>query len=332
MLTINDIQQLRQTLEARGCFKHARLRSMLKIVSMTLIAIVGYVIALKATLFIGLLLLLPLSIPFAVAVMMGHEAGHQAIFRSRFANRSLFLILFSLIGGVSVTYWSHKHNKRHHTAPNVMGMDDDIELWPIAFYREKIAASCGTTQFFQKHCQHWLFWGICFFLSFSMRWDSIVYFFKHRHQLKHNAVLDIILLTIHYLLWLLLPLFFFGIIKTLLCYLVLWAFVGWILAMVFIVGHTGRPVLKHLNNRWLVTLTTSQNTRLPRWLSWCFVGLDYQIEHHLFPKLSHFRIKKASAYVKAWAKERQLPYHEEASLFQALKSVYLTLKRPCSVQ
>ncbi|MCP4474902.1 MAG: hypothetical protein GY821_10135 [Gammaproteobacteria bacterium] len=331
MLTINDIQQLRQTLEAQGCFKRARLRSILKITSMALIAIVGYVIALKVALPIGLLLLLPLSIPFAVVVMMGHEAGHQATFRSRLANNSLFLLLFSLIGGVSVTYWSHKHNKRHHAAPNVVGMDDDIELWPIAFYREKIVASRVTTQFFQKHCQHWLFWGLCFFLSFSMRWDSIAYFFKHRHQLKRDAVVDIALLVMHYSLWLLLPLFFVGVVKTLLCYLVLWALVGWILAMVFIVGHTGRPVLNQLNNRWLVALTTSQNTKLPRWLSWCFVGLDYQIEHHLFPKLNHFRMRKAGTYVKAWVRERQLPYHE-ATLFQALKSVYLSLKQPCPAQ
>ncbi len=331
MLTINDIQQLRQVLESQGCFKTVRLRSMLKLTFMALIALGGYVIALKLALPVGLLLLLPLSISFAVVVMMGHEAGHQAIFHSRAANKSLFFLLFSLVGGLSVTYWSHKHNKRHHAAPNVVGMDDDIDFWPIAFYREKIVESRIGTQFFQKHCQHWLFWAICFLLSFSMRWDSFVYLFKQRHQLKRDALLDIALLVLHYLLWLVLPIFFVGVVKTLLCYLLLWAFVGWILAIVFIVGHTGRPVLKQLSNPWQVILTTSQNTKLPRWVSWCFVGLDYQIEHHLFPKLNHFRMRKASHYVKAWVREKQLPYHE-ATLFQALKSVYFTLKQPCPAQ
>lgn len=328
MLSVNDIYQLRQILESKGCFKSVRFRAMLQLIPMLLIFIIGYSIALKVSWPLGLFLLLPLSIPLAVIMMIGHEAGHQAIFHSWFMNKGLSLIIFSLIGGLSVTYWMHKHNKNHHSAPNVLGRDDDIEPWPMAFYQEKISTSSRMVQFFQRHLQHWLFWGLCFVMSFNMKVDGIVYLFKQRRALNRCAKIDIVLLIIHYLLWLVLPLFFVDIVRVLLFFFLQWALVGWILSMIFIVGHTGQPILKHLDGSPLgIALITSRDIRLPRYLSWSFIGLDCQIEHHLFPMLNHLHMKKARQYVKQWMLVKQLPYHE-TTLLQALKMVYLTLKSP----
>jgi fatty acid desaturase len=301
---------------------------MLQLIAMLLIFIIGYSIALKVSLPLGLFLLLPLSIPLAVIMMMGHEAGHQAIFHSRVMDNGLFLFLFPLIGGMSATYWTYKHNNKHHSAPNVLGRDNDIELWPIAFYKEKMLTSGSSLKFFQTHLQHWLFWGLCFFTVFSMKLDGMIYLFRQRHELNKSMATDIALLIMHYLLWLLLPAFFVGIVKTLIFFLLQWALVGWILAIIFIVGHTGQPILKHLDGSPLgIALITSRDIRLPRYLSWSFIGLDCQIEHHLFPMLNHLHMKKARQYVKQWMLVKQLPYHE-TTLLQALKMVYLTLKSP----
>jgi fatty acid desaturase len=198
LLSVNDICQLRQTLESKGCFKSVRFRAMLQLIAMLLIFIIGYSIALKVSLPLGLFLLLPLSIPLAVIMMMGHEAGHQAIFHSRVMDNGLFLFLFPLIGGMSATYWTYKHNNKHHSAPNVLGRDNDIELWPIAFYKEKMLTSGSSLKFFQTHLQHWLFWGLCFFTVFSMKLDGMIYLFRQRHELNKSMATDIALLIMHY--------------------------------------------------------------------------------------------------------------------------------------
>jgi fatty acid desaturase len=295
---------------------------------MLLIFIVGYSFALGVSLSFGLFLLVLLSIPLAIIMMIGHEASHRAIFHSQAMNKGLFLFIFSLIGGLNTTYWIYKHNNKHHSAPNVLGVDNDIELWPMAFYQEKITASGNGLKFFQTHLQHWLFWVLCLFTAFSMKLDGIIYLFKRRHELDQSDIIDIVLLIMHYLLWLLLPAFFVGIVKALIFFSLQWAITGWILAIIFIVGHTGRPILKHLDSPPPgLALFTSQDIRLPRYLSWLFIGLDCQIEHHLFPTLNHAHMKKARPYVQKYIVAKQLPYYK-ITFLQALKIVYLTFKSP----
>jgi fatty acid desaturase len=334
LLSVNDIYQLRKILDSKGCFQRVQFRVSLKLIAMLLIFLIGYPVALKISLPLGLLLLIPLSLPLAIIMMIGHEAGHQSIFHSRIMNKIVYSFILSFVGGLSTTYWTVKHNNNHHSAPNVVGRDNDIELWPIAFYQEKIIASGKGRglKFFQTHLQRFLFWGLCFFTAFSMKLDGIVYLFKQKHALNKSMIIDITLLIMHYLLWLILPIFFVSFAKAFTFFLLQWALTGWILAIIFIVGHTGQPILKYLDKPPIgLALMTSQDIKLPRYLSWVFVGLDYQIEHHLFPMLNHLHMKKASQYVKQWILAKQLPYHE-TTLFQALKIVYIMLKLPPTSQ
>ncbi|MEM9242464.1 MAG: fatty acid desaturase [Pseudomonadota bacterium] len=326
---IANIQALRQRIDEQGCFKQNNLRSFLKLVTIIATCVIGYTALLKLPFIFDLLLILPFSIILMIVFFLGHEAGHQALFSKRSINKWAFLIIFSLIGGVSATYWKYKHNDKHHRAPNVVGEDNDIELWPLALYKDQINHSSPITKFFRKHCQHWAFWFLFPLLFFSMRFDGLIYLFKQRKSLK-NATADITLFSLHYLLWLVLPALFFPIAKVIILYVAVLMIAGFFSSIVFIVGHTGLPILKSSDNYWLTVLTTTQNIKLPPLLSWCCTGMDYQIEHHFFPKLNHFTIKKVSASVKQWALENNLPYHE-TNLFQAMKNVYLTLKHPKTV-
>lgn len=332
MLLVQDLYKLRQLLEEKGCFTSVWGRATLKLLVLLLLFVAGYSVALYISSYFGLFLLVPLAIPLTVIMMIGHEAGHQAMFRSRSMNTGIFFFIFSMLGGLSATYWICKHNTQHHAAPNVLGRDHDIDVWPMAFYQRKINAVEKPLNFFQKHLQRFFFWGLCFFTAFSMRLDGIRYLFKHKGLRNKAMLLDIALLLMHYLLWLVIPVLLVGVLKALIFFLFQWIISGWILAMIFIVGHAGQPIIQYVEGSPIsLALITSRNIKLPYIVSWFFVGLDGQIEHHLFPKLNHLHMRKARRYVQSWILAKHLPYYE-TTLFQALKEVYNTLKTPLKVK
>jgi len=86
--------------------------------------------------------------------------------------------------------------------------------------------------------------------------------------------------------------------------------VGITLSMVFAPAHMGMPVVSPTKDIWLLQFETTRNLTMPRWLSFFFIGLDYQIEHHLFTKIPHQRLGDAAVITKKWAAKNGVPYHE----------------------
>jgi fatty acid desaturase len=93
-------------------------------------------------------------------------------------------------------------------------------------------------------------------------------------------------------------------------YVLLWALVGTILTGIFLVGHAGRPIVAEYDKNWRLQIETARRIKFGRIGSFFFVGLDYQIEHHLLPALSHFNLPKAAPIVKKYAEERGWEYEE----------------------
>ena len=98
----------------------------------------------------------------------------------------------------------------------------------------------------------------------------------------------------HYAIFLVLPIVIWGPIAFAI-YAATWAIVGVMLALIFAPAHIGLPIIVDQNCDWEHQLETTRNLALPRWLSWFFVGLDYQVEHHLFPKIAHQELPRATA-------------------------------------
>ena len=93
----------------------------------------------------------------------------------------------------------------------------------------------------------------------------------------------------------------------------IWSFVGVMLALIFAPAHLGLPLVGNQHNDWLHQLETTRNLKVPRWLAWFFVGLEYQIEHHLFPRIPHQEMARASAIVEAWCRRGGGPYRRIGS-------------------
>jgi fatty acid desaturase len=86
------------------------------------------------------------------------------------------------------------------------------------------------------------------------------------------------------------------------------------LALVFAPAHMGLPIVKRPSHDWRHQLATTRDLELPRAISWFFIGLDYQAEHHLFPKIPHANLPLAARITSAWCAEHGVEYRSDPYL------------------
>lgn len=288
------------------------------------------------------LMLIPITALFSTTLAMtGHEGVHSSACRSRAGNLSMAAIVFPLFAGLSMEYWRDKHNVKHHGNPNVVHVDPDIHSWPFTFSQEEYKTSGRIRQFFQRHLQGWTFWPISLLVGHLMRFDGLKYIamkpFKSKKKKRFTKIwmLDTALIITHFILWLALPIFL-GLSwqVTLGFYVLLWGLVGTCLTAIFIVGHAGRPIITEYDQNWRLQIETARRIKMGPIGSFFFVGLEYQIEHHLLPTLSHFNLPKAAPLVKEYAEEQGWQYHELGffrALWEATVSLHHAWKTPSLV-
>ena len=219
------------------------------------------------------------------AGFVGHDAGHRAIFRSTWKNDLLGLINgFSV--GASFSWWMDTHN-RHHGKPNQESYDPAISYSVIAFSEEQARTKTGVERFMVRH-QAIFFIPLLMLYPLSMRIQSIRYLLRERTRYRF---LELAFLAIHF------PLYFFvlysllGFWETLLFAVIHQSLFGLYISSVFVPNHMGMPVLKSEEQLDFVhqQVLTARNIRGPRIVDFLFGGLNYQIEHHLFPGMPRNR-------------------------------------------
>ena len=312
MLTPAQSKQLRTALADAGVFRHHEAASWFKLVFCLTVVIACY-IGIVVLPHWAAIALIPLAAMFAVtAAMLGHEGSHRSFSASPRRNAILAHIAFPMFGGLGVLHWHNKHDVLHHGHPNVLDHDPDIGLWPMTSCSENHAKSNAFRRWFQRNWQGYAFWPLTTLLGWMMRISSMnrLVFHAKKHGFDGEWFADAAAQAMHYILWLVIPTVVFGLHFgfVLAVYASIWAFVGLMLALVFAPAHIGLPIVYDQNNDWVHQLETTRNLGLPKWLSWFFVGLDYQIEHHLFPKIAHQELPRASQVVQAWCAEVGLPH------------------------
>jgi fatty acid desaturase len=313
-LTTDDVKELREALERVGAFER---RSGWTWVRFFLLLGVSYALCLTALRgpWWVTVSLFPLSaLTLTIAALYGHEGGHKSLSPRPLENELMYYLAFPFLGGLGAVHWNAKHNIGHHGHPNSMGdaltTDPDLDLWPMASSKIQFDASGPLRQAFQRRFQAFAFWPLTMLLVFAMRFESLLAL--RRHFKKRGADrafrLDALALTGHYLCWIVLPGLYFGFGPTLAIYGGLWSFSGLFLAGIFVCAHFGLPIFGHVDDTWLLQMRATRNVKLSRLTAWSFVGLDHQIEHHLFPRMSHHKMRIASPIVKAWAERKGAPY------------------------
>ena len=320
----HPLANLRKKLKEENLLDKPTIKSWTKVIVLFSILAGLYYAHLYLPLKFGLILI-PITALFSTTLAMtGHEGVHSSACRSKLGNISLAAVVFPLFAGFSMEYWREKHNIKHHAQPNVVNKDPDIHSWPFTFSQEEYNTSGPMRRFFQRNLQGWTFWPISLLVGHLMRLDGLKYIALKPFKSKKNKritkvwLLDTILITLHFVLWIVLPIFA-GLSWqiTLGFYTLLWGLVGTYLTAIFIVGHAGRPIITDYDQNWRLQIETARRIKLGRIGSFFFVGLDYQIEHHMVPALSHFNLPKAAPFVKEYAEERGWEYNE-LGFFRAL--------------
>ena len=281
----------------------------------------------------GSVLLLPLTGWFcAVIAMMGHEGSHRGLSKSSFRNLLMFHITFPLFGGVSAKYWHWKHDGEHHVHPNVADQDPDLFVWPMASTALEYRRSNPARQWFQRNLQGVMFWPLCMMLVWSMRGSSLAYLYQQakKRGIDRSWILDASCLIGHLALWVVVPYMMFG-GWAIAFYAGVWTIVGGVLSAVFAPAHIGLPVVEETKDIWRLQFETTRNLTMPKWLSFFFIGLDHQIEHHLFPLIPHQSLPEVAKITREWAKRNDVPY-QEIGYFAGLADVTRYMKNAWKIE
>ena len=322
-IAASDLRNLRLELADAGVFRHRTAHTWGKLVALwvALAAVLAGVILLP---WWCALLLVPLAaVPAVSAAMIGHEAGHGSFSGSRAHNEVVLHLVFAIFGGLGIQHWKNKHNRRHHGNPNVVDDDPDVEIWPMALSSTEYARSGRFRRWLQRGLQAHLFWPLTLLLGFVMRFESWRHLAARVRErgLERATAIDAACLLAHYALWIGLPLLWFDPLPVLAVYAGLWATGGLLLALVFAPAHMDLPIVAQgAKGGWLHQLQTTRNLGMPRWLSWFFIGLDYQVEHHLFPRIPHQHLPRACEIVSRWCAGLGLP-HQSLSYGAAVAEV-----------
>ncbi len=263
-----------------------------------------------------------LAVMFTQVGFLGHDAGHQQIFRSRRGNYVLGVLLGNLGIGLSYGWWVSKHS-RHHAHPNQEGADPDIAIGVLAFSEPQARASQGVSRLMFRF-QAYLFFPLLLLEGVSLHAASIRALISRapRHRAWEAWLLGVHVAGYLTVVFLVLPP-----VKAVAFILVQQGLLGLYLGASFAPNHKGMPVLDATDRSGFLRrqVLTSRNVR-GGWLTdLALGGLNYQIEHHLFPSMPRPNLRHSQAIIRAFCQQRDLPYCQTSlagSYAQALRHLH----------
>jgi linoleoyl-CoA desaturase len=275
-----------------------------------------------------------------IGMSVMHDANHGAYSSSSKVNYWLGHTL-NLLGG-SVFNWKLQHNLLHHTYTNVVHVDDDIDDKLVMRFSPHTEVK-GYQRF--QFVYAFFFYGILT-LYWTLLKDFVQYSLYKREGLhpsgkdQKNSIFARILISklIYFAIILVMPVLLFHVpLGSVVCGFLLMHFIGGIvLTTIFQLAHTveetTHPVPDKdgvIENAWAIHQmnTTVNFSRKSKWISWYVGGLNFQVEHHLFPTICHVHYPEVAHIVKATAEEYGIPYLENETLMGALRSHVNILKR-----
>lgn len=254
-----------------------------------------------------LLIAAALGLIFTQIAFLAHEAAHRQILTLGPRNDRLATILAGSIG-MSFSWWDSKHS-RHHSNPNRVGKDPDIDVDVISFIEEDAREARGLRGFITRR-QGWLFFPLLTLEGLNLHFHSLRHLMR-REPISGRWVEIVLILTRFAVLYV--PVFI------LLPWGMALAFAGVQLAVFgvymgasFAPNHKGMPVVARDAKLDFFTkqVRTSRNIRGGWWVTMLMGGLNYQVEHHLFPSMPRPYLSRAREIVIDHCRTLEVPYTE----------------------
>jgi fatty acid desaturase len=260
-----------------------------------------------------------LAVMFTQFGFLGHDAGHRQIAGSRRVSYVVGILLGNLGIGLSYGWWVDKHN-RHHVHPNTEGADPDIMMRVLAFTAGQARATRGLYRMLTRY-QAYLFFPMLLAEAFSVHAASIRALASRESRVRPA---EAALLAVHLAGYLTAVFLVLSPVKAVVFIGVQQGLFGLYLGACFAPNHKGMPILDAADRSDFLRrqVLTSRNVR-GGWLTdLAMGGLNYQIEHHLFPSMPRPNLRRSQPLIRGFCEQRGLPYCEASlvgSYAQALR-------------
>jgi len=279
-----------------------------------------------------LLLTIVMGIGMAgVGMNVMHDGNHGTFSSKKWVNKLMGSSIYILAG--NVYNWKVQHNVLHHTYTNIPGHDEDIDAGRIIRFSKH-------TKWFKIHRLQ-KYYSFFLYGLLTINWAITTDFKQMHNYLKRKLSYGefpnpakewtVLILTKigYYALWIVLPLLVLDISwwKVVLGFFIMHYTASVILSVIFQLAHvvpnTDMPIPDkegNLKNTWAIhqLFTTSNFAPNNKFISWYAGGLNHQVEHHIFPNISHIHYKKIAILVKETALEFNLPYNEYKTMRHAI--------------
>jgi fatty acid desaturase len=249
------------------------------------------------------------GIMFTQLGFIGHDAGHNQVFGTRRRNRLLGLIVGNALIGLSFGWWVHKHNA-HHAHPNEVGRDPDIAQGiPMA---SPDAPGNG------RPLASWLArWQAPLFFPFLLLRSGGMHVLGIKRLLRqrdHASAVETFLIMLHAALYLTVVLLVLSPLKALAFIAVQQAVFSLYLGISFAPNHKGMPIIETATAASFARrqVVTARNVTGGRFTDFMLGGLNYQIEHHLFPSMPRPNLRRVQSLVRDFCVATDLGYREES--------------------
>lgn len=245
---------------------------------------------------------------------LAHTASHYTAVRGRGLNKFLTYFGYAFFFGVSATYWYNKHCVIHHPTPNLIGKDDDIDLAPFFAVTEDQFKK-GPLRFL--HHVQWMLIPLALALNeFNIQrsgWIFLIKKLRNPRERKADHWVDLVVILSHWVTWLLLPMLFLTPLEAVGLYVLRMALMGYAMFVAFAPAHFPEEAVAAVPNQntadfILRQTATTVNFRTGPFGRLLCGGVEYQIEHHLFPWIPPYYYPQLSKIVAEFCRKHGYPY------------------------
>ncbi len=274
----------------------------------------------------------------SIAFNVMHDACHGSFSSKKWVNEVMGLSMNAL--GSNAFLWKIKHNIIHHTYTNVDGIDDDIAKHPLL-------RLCPSQKWFPGHRYQFIYLFFLYSIS-TFAWllasDYVKYFKKKINSTPISAISK----KEHFIFWIskalyavfyiVIPIMVLGWAKWLIGYSIMMAVMGFVLSIVFQLAHVVEKTsfeladeenAKVIDTEWAVheLMTTADFAPGNKIVTWFTGGLNFQVIHHLFPRISHVHYPAIQKIVRRECARFNLPYHYYPTMMEAIMSHIRLMKK-----
>jgi fatty acid desaturase len=244
------------------------------------------------------------AVMFTQLAFIGHDAGHKQIFSTRRANDVVGYLHGALVG-LSYDWWVGKHS-RHHANPNHEDDDPDLDIPALAFTRAQGQNKHGFALWMARN-QAYLFFPLLLAEGLNLHWNGIQHIW---HLRRKPRALEATILVAHIGIYLTAVFVVLSPLTGLVFIAVHQGLFGVYMGCSFAPNHKGMPTLAAGDQLDFLRkqVLTSRNVRGGRHVDFILGGLNYQVEHHLFPSMPRPNLRRAQKLVQDFCRRNDIEY------------------------